>query len=871
MKKFLKSFIFFLGLNALLFNALAQANPSIAILPLNPSGIVGLNAIMDVKITINNTLSGTILASKLRPVITLPSIVTLLADAQQTGLPSGWIIVSNVGGQIRVCNSTDPIGGNQQRDIIIKVRGTTIGGPISCQAQLNFGGATCAVSGPQPTGNNTVDDFAASSVTVVAGCSLTISATTGIINCNGGTTNITATPTNASGAVEYSITGAAPFQTSNIFNNVTAATYTVTGREIANPSTCVATAAISILEPAAILPPVINISQPTCAQSLGHVTITSPTTGLVFSIDGGNTFSAYPPSGYLFGAGVYSITAKNSNNCLSQVVNFTVNAQPITPPAPGIGTVTQPNCSVSTGTIVLGNLPVGAWTIEPGTISGNTPSTTVNNLPAGNYTFTVNNAAGCTSLPSANVVINAVVGAPSVPTITISQPTCSLGTGSILVTSSTTGLTFSLDGGAYTAYPAGGYIGLATGSHTLIAQNVSGCLSPFANITINAQPTAPPTPTISIVQPNCSISTGTVSITSSTLGQTFNFNNGGFGAYPVGGYVVAPGTYTLLAQNLNGCSPTIVNNIVVNSQPASPAVTASYTPIICFAGSSTITASATGGVPPYEYSLNNGAYQTSNIFNVIAGTYNITAKDTNGCTGVTNDLLIAQPTPIVATLSATAINCNGGNSTLTVSASGGTGSFEYSLNNGAYQTSNVFNVLAGTYAVKVRIVSSTLCIATTNSIAVLQPSVFNASSSALAITTCGGTTVVKVTAVGGTMPYTGVGNFVAGPGKKNYLVTDARGCLSSTDITILPPGCVELKVSPNPAQNFITVNHSAAFSSASMQVYASNGALVLNKGIPTNALVSTIEISRLASDTYILVFRNGNERNEIKFIKTNKY
>lgn len=870
MIKILTSIILVLGLNVLAVNSWGQANPSIAILPLNAGGVVALNAVMDVKVTINNTLNGTIVAAKLRPIITLPSIVSILPDAQQTGLPTGWIIVSNTGGQIRICNSADPIGGNQQRDIIIKVRGTTIGGPVSCQAQLNFGGATCAASGPQPTGNNTVDDFAASSVTVVAGCSLTLSATAGTINCNGGTTGITATPNNASGAVEYSITGAAPFQTSTVFNNITAGTYIVTVREIANPSTCVATATVIILEPAAVTAPAINISQPSCTLSSGNVTITSSTTGLLLSIDAGNTYGAYPPMGYVFGPGTYSISAGNSNNCFSAATIFTINAQPLTPPAPTMGSVTQPNCSISTGTIILNNLPVGTWLLQPGSIVGNTSTTTINNLGAGSYNFTVTNASGCTSLQSATVVINAVVGAPAAPAIIINQPTCTVATGGIVITSSTTGLTFSLDGGVYAAYPTNGYTGLTTGSHSLIAQNISGCLSPFTNINIDTQPTAPAAPTIAIVQPSCSTSTGTVIVASSTSGQTFNFNNSGFATYPAGGYVVAAGTYTLLVQNLNGCSPTTVNNIVVNPQPSSPAVSASNTAITCFGGSSILTVNATNGIAPYEFSLNNGAYQSSNTFNVNAGSYIVTVKDINGCTGVSNNVVVVQPSPIVTTINATAISCSGGRSTLTVLATGGTGLFEYSLNNGMYQSGNVFNVSSGTYSAKVRTVTNQTCIANTNSITIAEPSVFKANSSATAINKCGGTTMVNVTATGGTLPYINVGNFVVGPGKQNYLVSDAKGCVSSTEIIILPPGCVALKVSPNPAQNFITVNHSAALSSATIQVYASTGALVLNKSVVTNAFLSSIDISKLASDTYILVFRNGNDLKEIKFIKTNK-
>lgn len=165
MKK-IKSFILVVVIAFTASDVFSQANPSVAILPLNPGGLVDVGAVMDIKVTINNTLAGTIAAAKLRPVITIPAIATILASAEQTGLPAGWIIVSNASGQIRVCNSADPIGGNEQRDIIIKVQGTSTGGPTQCQVQLNFGGATCSVSGPQPTGNITVDDFATSSVTV---------------------------------------------------------------------------------------------------------------------------------------------------------------------------------------------------------------------------------------------------------------------------------------------------------------------------------------------------------------------------------------------------------------------------------------------------------------------------------------------------------------------------------------------------------------------------------------------------------------------------------------------------------------------------------------------------------------------------------
>jgi hypothetical protein len=64
-----------------------------------------------------------------------------------------------------------------------------------------------------------------------------------------------------------------------------------------------------------------------------------------------------------------------------------------------------------------------------------------------------------------------------------------VGTGCVTITSSTTGLTFSLDGSAtYVAYPANGWCGLAPGSHSVTAKNAAGCVSAPASITINSQP-----------------------------------------------------------------------------------------------------------------------------------------------------------------------------------------------------------------------------------------------------------------------------------------------------------------------------------------------------------------------------------------------
>ena len=51
----------------------------------------------------------------------------------------------------------------------------------------------------------------------------------------------------------------------------------------------------------------------------------------------------------------------------------------------------------------------------------------------------------------------------------------------------------------------------------------------------------------------------------------------------------------------------------------------------------TITVSAIGGIPPYEFSINGTDFQESNFFdNVNSGDYTVTVRDTNGCTDSTS-------------------------------------------------------------------------------------------------------------------------------------------------------------------------------------------------------------------------------------------
>ena len=203
---------------------------------------------------------------------------------------------------------------------------------------------------------------------------------------------------------------------------------------------------------------------------------------------------------------------------------------------------------------------------------------------------------------------------------------------------------------------------------------------------------------------------------------------------------------------------------VVNPLSASSSSTA----ILCNGGSSTVTVSATGGTGPYT---------GTGTFTVTAGTYTYTVTDANGWTASTS-ITVTQPTTLTAGSTSTSISCNGGSATVTVTAAGGTG---------PYTGTGNFTVSAGTH--NYTVTDANGCTATT-SITVTQPSALTASISSTPVLCNGGTSVITVSATGGTGPYTGTGNYTVSVGSYSYTVTDANGCTTSTSTTITEPSAL---------------------------------------------------------------------------------
>lgn len=174
---------------------------------------------------------------------------------------------------------------------------------------------------------------------------------------------------------------------------------------------------------------------------------------------------------------------------------------------------------------------------------------------------------------------------------------------------------------------------------------------------------------------------------------------------------LAPATYNVKMRDAANvaCMLTLNGALVITQPPVLSAAVAS-TNVTCFgAGDGTITISSPlGGYGTYEYTVNGGtSWQISGNFTaLIPGFYNVQIRDAAQPTCIiTCDIVqITQPQVLSAFVSKTDVTCNGGSDgTITIAgATGGYGTFEYSINGGGtWQASGSFSGLApNTYNVQ---------------------------------------------------------------------------------------------------------------------------------------------------------------------------
>lgn len=449
----------------------------------------------------------------------------------------------------------------------------------------------------------------------------------------------------------------------------------------------------------------------------------------LFSIDNGTN---YQVSGSFvnLAAGTYNLRIQDANNCET---TDTI-------------TVTQPNqlAAESQQTqnytcLQLGEITVGSVTPTSGgsgdyqySINGGpwTPSTTGGtvfaNLTDGTYSIQVRDAneIGCTiTLP--NVVIAPL---PTEPTLSTSVAYNCDGTGNITVLPNDPTYTYSLNGAA--AQASNVFNNVAVGTHTIDVNYGSDCVTQ-TTVTVTAG-NAFGSSITAFSDISCNAGTdGSISFEVDNFdavnGFEYQVNGGGYSApqtaSPITVSGLAAGNYTIDVRDVldNTCIITLNQTL---SEPVVIAASASITDVLtCTNGGATITASATGGTPAYEYQLEDGVggiiagfdYATNGnntIFTgLAAGDYIVRVRDTNLCEDpIDTALTVASPTPITFTSTPTACYSGNNDGTITVNVTAGNGDYQFSLNGGPWITPSPANatthtfsgLIAGNYTVNVR-------------------------------------------------------------------------------------------------------------------------------------------------------------------------
>ena len=419
-------------------------------------------------------------------------------------------------------------------------------------------------------------------------------------------------------------------------------------------------------------------------------------------------------------AGNYEVTVSDANFC--QVI---LNQDIIAPVAPIIIEFddTSLNCEDDTnGTLFVdadpGGSPITLYSWSTGN-SGILLDTEIN-LTAGTYTVTITDAAGCTSVDTAEVT------APDpllIDNITLNPPLCpGLGGGSIEVTVSGGNAPYFFDwsvGNDGTGQSVNTGANITAGTYSVTIIDALNCPSITETVVLPDPPSI--VSNISNIQEvSCFNSAGVPCDGEATVTANYSDNTGGIFSFIWSSgeteLNVLSSTAVNLCQGLQtvtisdaNCSETFDIDIPA-PDPLSSEI--DETNVSCFGfsdGSASI--QGIGGTSPYSYLWDNNTTNTTND-NLPAGDYTVTITDDNGCISQAIASIQEPNTPlsgqIDSNLSTNSVSCFGEqDAVMSVLASGGNvaqGNIQYLWGagiNADINSSTATGLGAGSYAVTI--------------------------------------------------------------------------------------------------------------------------------------------------------------------------
>lgn len=479
--------------------------------------------------------------------------------------------------------------------------------------------------------------------------------------------------------------------------------------------------------------------------------------------------------------GFYRVTVTDANGCTATATAAVNGPAPL---AASASATANPSCAGQNNGSAMVSVSGGtqpysyAWSPSGGTAAS------ASNLSAGNYTVTIRDFRGCTQTASVSIVSPPPINATITPT-NIACNGDANGSVSVNASGGTGPYAYEWNPGAHNTASV---TGLSPGTYIVTITDFNGCTQ-----TSNTILSQPPQlfATANVVSATCGSANGSASVSvSGGVGPySYQWSPGNSTSSSISN--LSGGSYSVIITDANGCT---ISNAVGISNTGGPTVSVLSTTHASCTGSSNGAASVNvSGTGPFSYQWNPVGGTSNTATNLSAGSYSVTVRDANNCVSSVA-LTITEPSPVLVVPAVTDIACNGQNTgAISVNASGGTGPYTYSWNNGS-SASSISNLSAGSYSVTVT--DARGCTGT-DQMQITQPSALT-SSMVTANVTCfnGNNGSADVNITGGTVPYayswsTGAGNTsaIAGLTAGNYTVTvtDANGCTLTVPVSIQQP------------------------------------------------------------------------------------
>ena len=487
-------------------------------------------------------------------------------------------------------------------------------------------------------------------------------------------------------------------------------------------------------------------------------------------------------------AGSYNVVVTDVNNCETQTTC----------------TVQSPSCS-EYEIIIASNVPVSCFGEDNGVVSvavtaasgsveyiwmPNIATGSVStNLPAGTYTITAIDAVGCEATATANVIQpNELVG-----TIEKTDIICfgeQNGTLSVNVSGGTEPYQYLWSNGQTVK----DLVNIGPGTYTVTITDNSGC-----TIVLNDEILQPTEFEIvdvnnAVVNASCNGSdNGSISVTTQGGAMPYEYLWSNGETTPSLSGAVA-GFYSLTVVDNSGCN--LTEDFEITEPEALFAVGCSSSAVTITGGADgTASVQINGGTQPYTYLWSNGQ-NTNPATSLVAGTYDVTVTDANGCQ-IDATCSVQQPScsdysvSIRSTQNVTCFEESDGS--IEISVNGASGAISYNWSPNVSSGSLATSLTAGTY--EVTAFDGSGCESATT-VEITQPEELTGTTSTTNVSCfekSDGSITVELS--GGSTPYTYLwsnGSSVEdieniGPGSYTLTLTDNNGCVLVMSDEIVEP------------------------------------------------------------------------------------